>query len=467
MTQSQAVKPKTHKGVDMINGPLLSGIIRFAIPVMLTSIIQLFFNMADMAVLGRFCGNDAYASVGATSQLTTLLINVFIGIATGCGVAVSHAVGAKDKDTVGKTVHTGILTAIIIGSVITVVGIVFSPIFLRWMDTPPEIIDRSVTYIRIYFAAAVPIMVYNFSAAILRAVGDAKRPMYYGMLAGTLNLCLNLVFVLVFHMDVAGVALATALSNCLSCFLAVRNLMHREDSCRLFLSHLAIHKPALVKIIKIGLPTGIQSGLFSISNVTIQSSINGFGKVAIAGNSAAASWETIIWQAMNGFFQATLTFTGQNVGARNYRRIRKTAYISLACSVTVGAVLGVVARIFGPHLLSVYITDSPESIEKGLIRMSTVCILYFINGFMNIPSYGLRGMGYSIVPMAISVFGICGIRLIWIYTVFPIPQYHTLQSLYFTYPLTWIVTAIGHWTMYFIVSRKIINKMREQERLNT
>ena len=444
--------------IDMINGPLLPSIIRFAIPVILTGFVQMCLNAADMAVVGRFCGSIAVAAVGATSSLSHLIINLFLGLGMGSGVSVARATGAGDEQEVKDTVHTAILIAVIGGAFVSVVGIIASPTLLAWMDTPGRALELASLYLRIYFAGAIPMMVYNFGAAILRAVGDSKRPMFFGILGGVVNVVLNLIFVVGFKWDVAGVAIATTLSNTVMSVLVVRELMLRTDACRLFLSRLSIHKGPLANIIKIGLPSGLQNALFAIANVTIQSSINSFGEEVLAGSSAAANLEAVIWFAQHGFHQATVNFCGQNMGARNYKRLRKVAHASLACNTAVSLVLAVLFNLFGRQLLGIYIPDSQAAIEFGMVRVALLCSTYVIDGYMSIMSYGLRGIGKSTAAMIVTLGGVCGFRLLWIFTVFQLPQYHTQPGLYVAYPISWVITFVVQYVWFMIATGKLIRQ---------
>ena len=344
--------------------------------------------------------------------------------------------------------------ALVSGAVLTVVGILFSPSFLRMMGTPENVLPLSSVYMRIYFAGITFTMVYNFCAAILRAAGDTKSPLIYLSFAGVVNVLLNLVFVIVFHMNVAGVALATTISQGISAVLVVRALMRRGDACKLELKKMRIHSLPLRKMIRIGLPAGIQSSLFSISNVLIQSSINSFGDVFMSGNAAAGNIEGFVYVSLNAFHQTAVNFIGQNAGAKQYKRVYKTLWISLACVSVTGLVLGFLGYTFGPQLLSLYITDSTEAISYGMLRLSFICLPYFLCGLMDVSTGALRGLGASFVPMLISVLGVCGIRIGWIYTIFQIPQFHTPQCLYISYPISWTVTFLCQMAAFVVVYKK-------------
>ena len=436
----------------MLQGPLLKNIILYTIPIILTSWLQLLFNAADLVVVGRFDGSNSLAAVGATGAITNLIVNLFIGLSVGAGVGVAHGLGSGDDEAVHRTVHTAIPAAAISGLFLTVVGVFMSKTFLTWMGTPEEILPLSTIYMQVYFGGMVFNMVYNFSASILRAAGDTKSPLIFLGISGLVNVGLNVVFVTAFHMNVAGVALATAISQAVSAVLVVITLMRRQDACKLELKKLRFYKPQLVKMVRIGLPAGIQGSMFSISNVMIQSSINSFGDIVMSGNTASANIEGFVFTAMNAFHQTAVNFTGQNVGAGQYDRVKKILFTCLACVATTGIVLGTTMYAFGPQLLGIYITDSAQAIEYGLVRLSYICAVYFLCGLMDVSTGALRGMGSSLVPMMISVLGVCGIRLLWIATVFR--TYHTTDCLYLSYGVSWTITFIAQFAAFWIIYKK-------------
>ena len=427
---------------SMIDGPLFSGIVMYTIPIILTSILQLLFNAADLVIVGRFCGSVSVAAVGATGAITNLIVNLFIGLSVGTGVTVAHALGSREDEAVHRAVHTAMPTALVGGAILTVVGILLSEPLLRMMDTPETVLPLSTIYMQIYFGGMVFNMVYNFCASILRAAGDTKSPLIYLTLAGVINVLLNVVFVTMFHMNVAGVALATTISQGVSAVLVVIALMRRTDACHLNLRKMKIYKPQFMKMVNIGIPAGIQGSLFSISNVLIQSSINSFGDVFMSGNAAAGNIEGFVYVSINAFSQTAVNYVGQNVGARQYKRVGRIVAICLSCVAAVGLLMGVSAYAFGETLLSIYITDSPDAIAYGMIRLACICLPYFLCGMMDVSTGALRGMGSSIAPMVISVLGICGLRILWIYTIFQIPQFHTPQCLYFSYLVSWSITFV-------------------------
>lgn len=438
----------------MLQGPLFGSIVSYTIPIILTSLLQLLFNAADLIVVGRFCGSVSVAAVGATGAITNLMINFFIGLSVGAGVGVAHGLGSREDHVVHCTVHTAIPTALFSGVVLTVFGITFSEPFLRMMDTPESVLPLSAVYMKIYFAGITFTMVYNFCAAILRAAGDTKSPLIYLTFAGVVNVVLNVFFVRVLHMNVAGVALATIISQAISAVLVTWALMHRTDACQFIWKKMHIYKPQLQKMIRIGLPAGIQSSLFSISNVLIQSSVNSFGDVLMSGNAAAANIEGFVYVCLNAFHQTAVNFIGQNAGARQYKRVYKTLLICLGSVTVVGLGMGLLAYSLGPTLLSIYITDSPEAIAYGMVRLGYICLPYFICGLMDVTTGALRGLGASMAPMIISVLGVCGLRIGWVYTIFQIPQYHTPQCLYFSYLVSWAVTFIFQFIAFEFVFRR-------------
>lgn len=438
----------------MLQGPLLSGIILYTIPIILTSILQLLFNAADLVVVGRFCGSVSVAAVGATNSLTNLLVNFFIGLSVGAGVGVAHGLGSRENTVVHRTIHTAIPTALLCGVFLTVVGVSFSPTFLTWMGTPERVLPLSAVYMKIYFSGVAFTMLYNFCAAILRAAGDTRSPLIYLSLAGVINVVLNLVFVIALNMNVAGVALATVISQGISAVLVTLALLRRQDSCRLELGKMRFYGAQLKKMLVIGLPAGIQSSLFSISNVLIQSSVNSFGDVFVSGNAASANLEGFVYASQNAFHQTALNYIGQNVGARQYDRIKKILWICLGCVCATGILLGAAMYAMGPVLLSFYITDSQQAISYGLLRLAMVCLPDFLCGMMDVSTGALRGLGASFVPMLISILGVCAFRVFWIFTIFQIPGFHTPQCLFLSYPISWAVTFACQLSAFLYLYRK-------------
>lgn len=446
--------------IDMLNGPLFKNIVAYTIPIILTGILQLLFNAADLVVVGRFCGSNSVGAVGATTSMIHLIINLFMGISMGAGVSTAYAIGAKDDELLSKTIHTAIPTAFISGVLLTVIGVFSCNILLGWMGTPAEFIELSSLYCRIYFLGMVANMVYNFGAAILRAAGDSRSPLIFLTIAGVLNVFLNVIFVTIFKLDVAGVALATIISQFLSAILVIIALMRRTDGCKFIFKKMKIDFIVIKKILKIGLPAGIQSTIFSISNVIIQSSVNSFGNIAVAGNSAAANLEGFVYILLNSFYQTSLNFTGQNAGAGNYKRLLSVYKTCLLLVGVCGLISGVLFYAFGKPLLSIYITDSPQAIEYGMTRLAFICMPYFLCGLMEVTTGAIRGMGVSVGPMLISLVGVCGVRLGWIFTVFQNPRWHSLESLFSSYIVSWIFTFSALLIMYIAIYKDRIMSKR-------
>ena len=438
--------------MDMCNGPLLKKIILFAIPLMLSGVLQLLFNAADVIVVVRFTGNEALAAVGSTSSLINLLINLFVGVSVGANVLLGKHIGARDEENASKTVHTAVTFALVVGIAMIFVGFFLSRPLLELMGTPEDVINLSVLYMRIYFVGMPAFMFYNFGAALLRAVGDTKRPLYFLTLAGIINVIFNLIFVIVFHMGVAGVALATIISEGISAFLVFLCLKGADGVLHLDHRSLSFHKDVAIQMMKIGLPAGLQGCIFSVSNVLIQSSVNSFGSIAMAGNTASANLEGFVYNAMNSLYQTSLSFTSQNMGAKKYKRVDKILIECLVIVMIVGIVMGGGAYLIGTSLLSIYSSD-PQVISYGLLRMSLICVPYFLCGMMDVFVGSLRGMGYSVMPMLVSLTGACLFRIVWIFTIFATNR--SLFVLYFSYPVSWALTATAHLICYMIVRKKV------------
>lgn len=437
--------------IDMCNGPLLGKIMLFSLPLMLSGILQLLFNAADMIVVGRWAGSDALAAVGSTGSLINLIVNVFIGLSVGANVCVARYYGSGQEKELSDMVHTAILTSVICGFLLIGIGFFVAPVALKVMGTPSDVLDHAVLYVRIYFAAMPAMMLYNFGSAILRAVGDTRRPLYYLLFSGVINVLLNLLFVIRFNMGVAGVALATAISQVVSAALVIICLMRTEGPYRLQIKKLRIVPHKLWMMARIGIPAGLQGAIFSISNVLIQSSINSFGKIAVAGNSAAGNLEGFVYTAMNAMHQTAVSFVGQNYGARKFKRIGKTALICLGIVTVVGLVMGIGLYFVSPWLLQLY-AKQPEVIEYGILRLLYISCPYFLCGFMDTVVGCLRGMGRSILPMIVSLTGACLFRVIWIFTVFSADK--RLETLYISYPISWAITSAVHVICFLIIYHK-------------
>lgn len=441
--------------MDMCNGPILSKVLVYAFPLMLSGVLQLLFNAADVIIVGRFAGSQSLAAVGSTSALINLLVNVFIGLSVGVNVLVAQYYGAKNEEDVNETVHTAVAISLISGVILIFIGLIASRPLLELMGTPDDVINKSTIYMQIYFAGMPVIMLYNFGSAILRAIGDTRRPLYYLSVAGVVNVVLNFFFVTQFHMDVAGVALATVISQVISAGLVVRCLINSEGCLKLRIRDLRVSKYKLKRIVKVGLPAGMQGAIFSISNVLIQSSVNSFGSIVMAGNTAAQNIEGFVYISMNAVYQTNLSFTSQNYGGRKYNRIRKICFTCIAVVTVVGLVVGLSAYLAGETLLGIYSSD-PEVIHYGLKRLSYIATLYFICGIMDTMVGTIRGLGYSILPMIVSLTGACAFRVIWIYTVFQWNR--TLDTLYISYPVSWTLTATAHFICFLLIWKKLPKK---------
>lgn len=433
--------------IDMCNGPLLGKILLFSVPLMLSGILQLLFNAADIVVVGRFAGNEALAAVGSTGSLNNLIVNVFMGLSIGTSIMVARYYGAQDWKSIREIVHTSMLVSFICGVALIFIGIFLAAPLLELMGTPPECLDQAVLYMRIIFIGMPAQMVYNFGAAILRAVGDTRRPLLFLLAAGIVNVLLNLFFVIVFHMDTAGVALATIISQSISAVLVVLCLMRSHTPYRLRFRRLRVRKAQLLQIIRVGLPAGIQGAVFSVSNVLIQSSINSFGSLAVGGNTAASNIEGFVYTSMNSLYQASLSFTSQNVGAGKLQRVVPILLRCLGVVLTVGVGLSGLALLFNHQLLGIYSSDQ-EVIRYGLGRLEVVCATYFLCGMMDVVCGSVRGLGSSVVPTIVSLTGACGLRILWIYTIFA--ENRTLFFLYLSYPITWVITFSAHLVCFFI-----------------
>ena len=423
----------------MTEGAIFPKLVKFSVPLILSSILQLLFNAADIVVVGRYAGDNSLAAVGSTSSMVNLMVNFFIGLGVGCNVVAANFLGAGKKEELNRTVHTTMVLSVIGGFILTLVGIAFSRQILILMASPEDVLPLSTLYLKVYFGGITATIIYNFGAAILRAKGDTKRPLYILLVAGVINVILNLIFVIPLKMDVAGVAYATVLSQVFAAFCVVWILMHEDEEFRLDLRRLRLDIPILMRIIKIGVPAGFQSMLFSFSNMLIQSAVNSFGAVMVAGNSAAQSIEGFVYISMNSFAQATLTFAGQNMGAHKFDRIKRLIVISEASVVVVGLVLGFAVLFFGRPVLGIY-SESPEVIDAGMLRLTVILSTYFTCGMMDSMGGVIRGVGHSILPMIITLVGACGLRIVYLATFFQIPRFHTYQSIFYSYPISWVVT---------------------------
>ena len=427
--------------MDMCSGPILRKMLMFALPLMLSSILQLLFNAADIVVVGKFAGDNSLAAVGSNTALINLLTNLFIGLSIGANVVAARHYGAKAWDDLRRTVHTAMLLSMLSGALLLVLGVIGAEQMLIWMQTPEEVLPLATVYLRIYFLGMISTMVYNFGSALLRAVGDTKRPLYFLLCAGIINVILNLLFVIGFQMDVMGVAIATVISETVSALLVLRCLVKEKGGIHLELRAMRIDRKKMLQILRIGLPAGFQGVVFALSNVVIQSSVNIFGNIVVAGNSAAANLEGFVYMAMNAFYQTTLSFVSQNYGAGEQKRINRIVLLGEACVIVTGTLLGNMVVFFGNDLLQIY-SNNPEVIAAGMVRLHYISMIYALCGIMDVMVGALRGIGYSIMPMIVSIVGVCVLRLIWLATVFQIPEFLKIETVYLSYPVTWILTSL-------------------------
>lgn len=452
--------------MDMVHGPLAGKLLLFALPLMLSSLLQLLFNAADVVVVGRYAGKEALAAVGSTSSLINLLINLFIGFSVGTNVVVARDLGAGREEDVNRGVHTAVALSLLSGLFLTAAGAALAHRLLVWTASAPDVIGPATVYLRIYFCGMPFNMLYNFGAAILRAQGDTRRPLYFLSIAGVVNVLLNLFFVIVLRMSVAGVALATIISQAISAALVFVCLMRDQGPLHLDLKALRMDKRVIRRILQVGLPAGFQGIVFSLSNVVIQSSINSFGSTAvIAGSAASANIEGFVYTGMNAFYQTNLTFTSQNFGAGQYKRVDRILLLCLAYVVAIGLALGNLAAFFGHPLAAIYAPGEEGVIAQACVRLGIICSTYFLCGVMDVMVGSLRGLGCSMIPMVVSMVGACGVRLAWIATIFQI--YHTPPILYISYPVSWTVTAAVHTVFFLFVRRHACTKSADIQSLSS
>lgn len=448
--------------IDMTSGNIFFKMIKFCIPLILTGILQLIYNAADLIVVSNFSGDpNALGAVGSTSSIINLTVNLFMGLSVGVNVLCARMFANKDDEGMKRSVHTAVLISLIFGVVVGIYGYLMADRLLTMMNNPLEL---SRTYLKIYFLGLPFNMLYNFAAAILRGVGDTKRPLYFLSIAGIINVLLNLLFVIVFKLSVAGVALATIISQAISAILIMICLIKTKENYHFSFKELKIYKKELLEMIRIGLPAGIQSSIFSISNTLIQSSVNAFGEIAINGNSAAQSLEGFTYTSMNAVYHASLSFTSQNVGAKKYNNITKVTLSSLLIVTIIGVLMGGSIFLFGKKLLTIYIKpEYVEQINVGYIRLHYLTLPYFLCGIMDVMCGVIRGLGYALLPMIVSIIGVCGFRILWILFIFrpmvtDYSNYSFLNNLYISYPISWIATLAIHTLCYFIIKRKIIKQ---------
>ena len=444
--------PNDKYHIDMCRGPLFGEIVLFSVPLFLSGILQLLFSAADLIVIGHFAPPDAMAAVGATTFITALIVNVFIGLSIGTNVLVANSIGADNRKNIRRATHTAIAVSLIGGVVLGIVGLLVSKPMLELTETPPEILHKSCVYLWIYCCGIPFILLYNFGSAILRAAGDTRRPLYYLVLAGIVNVVLNLIFVLVFRMEVAGVALATILSQAVSAFLVIRNLTRARDACRLKFRNLRIDGTILGSMLWIGLPAGLQGAFFSISNLIIQSSINSFGPIAMAGSTAALSLEGIVYVGSYSYHQTIISFASQNLGEKKFSRIRKSIFYCMGCSIAINLIMGFGFYWFGHTLLAIY-NPNEEVIAWGLLRMKILFTTYFLCAIMDVVSGALRGLGHSIQSAVVTMMGVCVLRVLWVCFVFPLDR--TMENLMLSYPVSWALTAAVNGYLLYRVCRKL------------
>ena len=471
-------KRKNKYEMDMCSGNLFKKIVVFCFPLMLMGILQLLYNTADLIIVSNFSDDpSALGAVGSTSSLINLVVNLFMGLSVGTNVICARYFGSKNEKAMSNAVHTSILISIIVGTLLGFIGFFIAGPLLRMMNNDDKL---SELYLKIYFIGMPFNLLYNFASSILRAVGDTKRPLYYLTIAGFINVLLNLLFVIGLNMSVAGVALGTIISQAVSAILVIVTLIKTKESYGIKLNKLKIHKKELLEIAKVGLPAGIQSSIFSISNVLIQSSVNNFDKVASTiagttistvknGNSAATSVEGFVYAAMNSVYHAALAFTSQNVGAKKSKNIKKVMIYSLIYVTIVAASLGIILFVFGKQALSIY-TTNPDEINVGYIRLHYLCLPYFLCGIMDVMVGIIRGLGYGLTPMIVSIVGVCGFRIFWILFIFQnnttFTDYNDLNLLYISYPISWIITFTIHLITYFILSKKKYQELNNKLVLN-
>ena len=443
--------------IEMCNGTIMDKLISFAIPLMVSGILQLMFNAVDIIVVGRFSGSQALAAVGSTTALINMFINFFIGISLGANVLAARFYAAGKHKEMSETVHTAITLALISGVFMAVFGLVFSRFALELMGTPDDVIGQSALYMRIYFLGMPFFMLYNYGAAILRAVGDTRRPLVFLIVAGVTNALLNMFLVIVFHMGVAGVAIATVISQLISCFLVLRCLYQTESSYQLRFSRLCIKKCYLIQIFQVGIPAGVQSTVINFSNVLLQSSVNSFGSTAMAGYTAANNILGFLYASVNAVTQACMSFTSQNYGVGKYKRMDRVLLDCGILSFVIALVLGCGSYILGGEILKIY-TEDAEVIRCGVEILSITTVPYFLCGIMDLFPGALRGMGHSGVPMILSIIGTVGTRILWIFWVFP--QHRSLYTLFISYPASWAITIAMQVVCFVLVRRKVHGQLK-------
>jgi len=443
-----------HRQIAMNNGPILKNLLLFSVPMMLSGVLQLLFNAADIAVAGRYIGDEELAAIGATATLINLLVNLMVGLSVGVSVSLGRAYGSGEQLTVRRLVHTAMILAVLWGAVVSALSIFAAETLLRLMQVPEHLLPLAVRYLRIYACGMIGSALFNFGSAVLRATGDIKSPLYCLAVSCGLNFVLNLLFVLCWNMGLEGVALATAISLWVMGLLTVVSMMRNTGLAQFAFRHLGVHGKTLGGILGLGIPAGLQGIFFPLSNIVLQTYINAFGETVIAANSAACNVESIVYQALIGFYHACMAFVSCNMGAGNWRRVREVFRQSMWAVAVTGLVLGLGMVALGEPLLGIY-TKSPEIIEQGLLRFLFTGIPYFLCGMMEVVVGALRGLGSSVQPMIISVLGVCGVRIAWVLTVFQAEQFHRVEFIYISYPLSWAVTLIAQCVWLVLLTGKL------------
>lgn len=440
------------KNISITEGRILPNMIKYALPIMFTNVLQLFYNSADMFVVGNFCADEnALGSVGCTGSLINMILGIFIGLGAGVSVALAQSLGAGNKERSSRIVHTAFCLAIFLGAVVTLIGNIIAVPLLHLMNTPSEFIDGATLYVKIYFWGSIGNITYNFFSGILRSRGDTVRPLIFSMVGGVINIILNLVSVVGFGMGVEGVAIATIVSQLISAILVIIHMTRLKDECRLDFKKLGIDRSVLVQLIKVGLPAGIQGSLFSVSNMLLQSGYNSLGPIAVNANVAAMNVDSYIYNILNSFYHTCLTFCSQNFGARKFGRMKKVCFCGAGIVTVLGIVLGVAAYVFADPLISIF-NKNPEVIEIARYRLMIVGLPYFLCGLMDVGSALLRSIGYSLNSLLVTFFGSCVFRIVWVYTVFQ--AYHEITVLYLVFPISWFITSFTLYLMFFICYKR-------------
>lgn len=448
------------KEVDLTGSHLFKKIWLVALPFMISGILQLFYNAADLIVCGRFGSEHSVAAISATNSLINLIIQLFLGLSVGASVLMARCYGAKNQEKASRVAHSALVLALILGVIVGLFGMFTSHQFLILMQCPADVIHLSSQYLIVYFAGLPFAMIYNFGSALLRATGDSKRPFYYLSLAGIVNVLLNLFLVIVVKLDVLGVAIATITAQAISAILILRCLLKEKGFCKIQISLLRLHKKEVLEMMWVGLPAGFQSCLFALSNVLIQSSVNSLGTLVMDGNGASSSLEGFVYTSMNAVAQTCITFVSANYGARKIENIQKSILYSSILVILIGSILGGTVVLLGKPLLSFY-SKNPEVIAIGYQRLVIICLTYFLCGLMDTFASSLRGLGYSNLPMIVSLLGACGLRILWIFTIFKLPEYHNIASLSVSYPISWLITATVHFLLLMILQKKVFKKIRQ------